>query len=241
MGAVCCCAAADDSPIRNYDQDDEVFSGGSPLVLPMHKEPPSYDVTQEEKRKEKLRLQGQINSFTKDAIQGCSCTFIDETTREHIPCEYVLDLELESLRIAGRGGETVAKLAVSGISNVFAYVGHGWAPFPDQALRSVGLQERELLINQQAELDSLAPKLRLEPTESEISHVSQLIEVGSVGSIRNERKKASDRRITLPTAAAEVGELGAVAALGKVYGAQAAETTTDPDLVAGRPARIVRE
>ncbi|PFH35410.1 hypothetical protein BESB_062970 [Besnoitia besnoiti] len=77
-------------------------------------------LTPEQKQKEKERLQALVKAFAKAAVSGASCYFIDVSSQQKIPANYMLDKSLKTFTVAFPSG-VEHSFSLSSLQDAYSY------------------------------------------------------------------------------------------------------------------------
>jgi len=105
-------------------------------------------LTPQEREAEKVRLQGLVNAFVRNAAKGVPCTYLKEVTGERSVTRYFLDKRLEHLVVVAADDATVAEVRcpIGAIQDIYCLVEDGAGCFPAKVVGPLSPAEHELLL-----------------------------------------------------------------------------------------------
>lgn len=113
----------------------------------------SRSLTEEERYREKLRLQSLVNSFARRAVKGCPCTYLkasagDPERYRAFPTQYRIDRGLENLVVVSAEDPNLADVTcpIAAIQDIYSLREDDEACFPPEVVRALGPEDRDLLL-----------------------------------------------------------------------------------------------
>jgi hypothetical protein len=155
---------AADTADAESEHGERVLEGGCGAPAregePEHQDTPEYpgpgsarSLTEEEKHREKLRLQSLVNGFARRAVKGCPCTYLkasgeDPERYQAFPTQYRIDRGLENLVVLSAGDPSLADVTcpIAAIQDIYSLREDDEACFPSEVVRSLGPEDRDLLL-----------------------------------------------------------------------------------------------
>ncbi|CAK0848223.1 unnamed protein product [Prorocentrum cordatum] len=110
-------------------------------------------LTEEEKIREKLRLQSLVNGFARRAVKGCPCMYLkaiggDPEKYEAVATQYRIDRSLENLVVVLAGDPNLADVTcpIAAIQDIYSLREDDEDCFPRAVVSSLQPQDRDLLL-----------------------------------------------------------------------------------------------